>query len=142
MVVEGAVVAVAVLWHVVVAAVLWHVVAVVPSVASVLISLLWAAAVQSDLVVLVVYMCFLESRSSAPSLIIMSRISFSASDAIPASNFAHLFAVALCGTYRLLPFTRMTLAGPIKKTLRLRDSLTRSPIKHCISKNVVTLHGS
>ena len=43
-----------VLWPVVTVAVLWHVLALVPSVESVLISVLWAAAVQSDLVVLVV----------------------------------------------------------------------------------------
>ena len=48
-------VSVVVLWHVVAVAVVWHVVvAVVPSVKTVLMSRLWAAVVQSDLVVLVV----------------------------------------------------------------------------------------
>ena len=63
-------------WSVVAVAVLWHfVVPVVPSIRSVLLSLLWAAVVQSDLVVLVVVPCaFLESGPSARSLIIMSRI--------------------------------------------------------------------
>ena len=107
-VVEDAVVAVSV-------GVLWHVVTVVPPVELVFISLLRAVAVLSDVVVLVVIHVLSSSpKSSATSLIITSRISISASDAIRTCFFAPLFAVALCETHRLLPSAPMPLAGPIR----------------------------
>ena len=57
---------------------------------------------------------FLGSGCSAPSLVIFSRIYFSAGDAIRTCSFAHLIAVAPCQTQRLLPSTRLTLAGHIQ----------------------------
>ena len=57
---------------------------------------------------------FLESGSSAPSLIIISRMSFSAGDAIRTRSFAHLIAVAPCEPPKLLPSTPMNLAGQIQ----------------------------
>ena len=103
------------LWPPVHVAVLWPVVAAAPLMESVLISLSWAAAVQSDLVCLGGGPCvLLESGSSAPRLIVISRISFSAGDAIRTCSFAHKIAFALSGAHRLLPSTPMTRADPIQ----------------------------
>ena len=83
-------VSVVVLWLAVDVAVQWLVVAVVPAVESVLISLSWTAAVQSDLGDLVVVYVLSASGSSAPSPIVISRISFSAGDAIRTCAFRTL----------------------------------------------------
>ena len=72
---------------------------------------------------------FLEFRSSAPSLVITSRVSFSASDAIRTCSFAHVIVVAPCDTHRVPPSTPMTLAVPIQcPCLRLLDPLTCTPV--------------
>ena len=55
-------------------------------------------------------MCLSRVRVS-PSLVIISRISFSAGDAIGTCPFAHLIAVTPCDTKRLLPSTPMNLVG-------------------------------
>ena len=103
--VVAAVVAVAaVLWPTIDVAVLWFVAVFVESV---LTSLSWVTAVQSDLVVsVVVHGAF--SSSDPPHLFL------SAGDAIRTCSFAHLIAVALCDTHRLLPSTLVTLEGPIQ----------------------------
>ena len=100
-------VCVVVMCSVVAVAVLWHVVAVVLSIRSVLLSLLWAAVVQSDLVVAVAVRVHQVSSSFSP-------ISFSAGDVIRTCSFALVIAVAPCDSHRLLPSTPMALAGPIQ----------------------------
>ena len=98
LVAEGAVVVVSVvvLWSVVAVAVLWHVVvAVVPSIRSVFLCLVVGDCCLVRSCCLGAGPCaFLESGSSAPTLIIISRTSFSASDAARTCSLAHLIAVA------------------------------------------------
>ena len=88
------------------------VVAVVPLVRSVLLSLLWAAVVQSDLVVLVVvHMLF---ASPAPLHQVSRAFLSRPGDAIRRCPFAHPIAVALCKTHRFLFSRPMRLAGSIE----------------------------
>ena len=94
----------AVLWPTIDVAVRWFVAVFVESV---LTSLSWVTAVQSDLVVsVVVHVAF---SSSDPLHMFLS-----AGDAIRTCSFAHLFAVALCGSHSLLPSTLVTLEGSIQ----------------------------
>ena len=87
-------------------------------------------------------MCFPRVRIfCSKSLHILSH--FSAGDAIRTCSFAHLIAVVLCQTHKLLPPAPMTLAGHIQwPALRLIDSFSCSSNIFCISKNVVTTQRS
>ena len=117
LVVEDAVVAVSglVLWSDVAVAFLWHVVAVVPSVNSIFdVSVVGGCCPVRSCGLGGGPCAFPESGSSAPSLIILSSISFSASNAIRTCSFAHLIAVAPRETFRLLPSMPMTLTSPIQ----------------------------